>query len=179
MQQDLIHKFARAANGLNDRIGRAVSWLTLAMVVVTVLVVVLRYGFDTGWIWMQESVTWMYSLVFMLGASYTFAHDGHVRVDIFYREAGSRRQALVDLAGIVFLLLPICMFILITSWDFVVDSWRVREASREAGGLPGVFLLKSIMPVMAVLLILQGFAIAVAKLDVLSSKTTSSSDDQS
>lgn len=150
---------------LLDRItewaGRAVAWLTLAMVAVTFLVVVLRYAFDLGWIAMQESVTYMHGLVFMLGAAYTLKHDGHVRVDIFHRNLGTRGRAWVELFGTLFLLAPVCGFIAWVSWDYVAISWVVLEGSPEAGGLPGVFLLKGLLVLMPLLLLLQGVANAL------------------
>ena len=77
--------------------GTVTAWLTLAMVVVTTIIVILRFVFDAGFIWLQESVTWMHAAVFMLGASYTLLHEEHVRVDIFYRSMSARRRAWVDI----------------------------------------------------------------------------------
>lgn len=142
----------------NALIGRGIAWLTLAMVVVTVLVVLLRYLFSTGWIAMQESITYMHALVFMLGAAYALQRDAHVRVDIFYQRLSVRGRAWVDLLGSLLLLVPFCLFVIVTSWDYVSVSWTLLEGSREAGGLPGVFLLKSCIPVMALLVLLQGLA---------------------
>lgn len=155
---------------LNEWTGRAVAWLTLAMVVITFAVVVLRYVFSIGWIAMQESVSYLHALVFMLGAAYTLKRDGHVRVDIFYRRFGPRGQSAVDLFGAVFLLLPVCVFIVWASFDYVSNSWAIREDSREAGGLPGVFLLKSVIPLMAALLFLQGLSQAIRAVTVLSGR---------
>ena len=155
-----LERFAGRVDRVNAVIGRAAGWLTVAMVVVTCVVVVARYFFDAGWIWLQESVTWMHALVFMLAAAWTLGLDEQVRVDVFYRDMPPRRRALVDLAGVVLLLMPFCIFLLAVSWDYVAASWRIGEASREAGGLPGLFLLKSVMLVMPVLLILQGLALA-------------------
>ena len=151
---------------LNNKIGRAVAWLTLVMVLVTFVVVTLRYLFGTGWIWHQESVTWMHAAVFMLAASWTLAQDGHVRVDIFYRRAAPRRQAMVNALGTVFFLLPLAFLFLWTSWDYVQVSWEIRESSRETGGLPWPFpsLLKSIIPVTAMLLAMQGLVILIRSL---------------
>jgi TRAP-type mannitol/chloroaromatic compound transport system permease small subunit len=130
------------------------------MVVVTFVIVVLRYVFDLGWIWMQESVVWLHATMFMLASAYTLNRDEHVRVDIFYRAMNERRQALVNLCGGLFLLLPVCVFLLIVSMDYVLVSWSIREGSREAGGLPYPFvpLLKSLIPLTAGLLCLQGVA---------------------
>ena len=148
---------------LNDWIGRAVAWLTLAMVLVTVVVVVARYGFRWGSIALQESVTYMHATVFMLGAAYALKHDVHVRVDIFYRKMAPRTQAWVDLLGTLFLLLPTCVYIFWVSLDYVTAAWAVKEGSREAGGLPLVYVLKSLMPVAAVLLGLEGLLLAVRR----------------
>jgi len=138
-----------------DWSGRAVSWLTLLMVIVTFIVVVLRYVFDIGWIALQESVTYMHAMVFLVGASWAMQHDAHVRVDIFYSRFSTRTKAWIDLFGSLLLLLPVMMFIAWISWEYVIDSWEVLEGSREAGGLPAVFLLKSLIVVLAIMLILQ------------------------
>ena len=145
----------------NRVLGEALSWLTSLMILVTFVVVVLRYAFDTGWIWLQESVTWMHALVFMLAAAYTLGRDEHVRVDIFYRRMDERKKALVNLLGALFLLAPTCLFLIIVSWDYVAASWAVQESSRQAGGLPGLFLLKSVIPLTALLLLLQGLSRAL------------------
>ena len=143
---------------LSEWTGRAVAWLTLGMVLVTFAVVVLRYAFDLGWIAMQESVTYMHGLVFMLGAAYTLKRNHHVRVDIFYRKLSPRGRCLVDFLGGLLLLIPTCLFITWAGWDYVMSSWAVLEGSREAGGLPAVFLFKTLILVMPVLLLLQALA---------------------
>lgn len=145
-------------DGINEWIGRLVSWLTLAMVIVTFAVVVLRYGFNLGWIAMQESITYMHATVFLLGIAYTLKHDEHVRVDIFYRDSSPRAKAWVDMIGSLFILLPVSLFTLIVCWEYVAESWNLLEGSREPGGLPGVFLVKSLILCMASLLTLQGLA---------------------
>ena len=157
----------RLLDRLADLTGSAVSWLTLAMVVVTFLVVLLRYAFDLGWIALQESVTYMHAMVFMLGAAFTLRHNGHVRVDILYQRFSPRGRAWVDLFGALLLLAPMCLFVAWEGWDYVASSWAVLEGSREAGGLPGVFLLKSLILVMPVLLLLQGVAGALRDLLVV------------
>lgn len=151
----------RGLEAANEQIGRLVSWATLLMVAVTFAVVVLRYLFNVGWIAMQEVVVYLHAAVFMLGAAYTLKHDGHVRVDIVYRKLSPRGQAAVDLAGTLLLLLPVAGYILWSAWDYVGDSWALHEASQETGGLPWVYWLKSAIPAMAVLLMLQGLAMAL------------------
>jgi TRAP-type mannitol/chloroaromatic compound transport system permease small subunit len=159
-------------------IGSAVAWLTIFMVVGTFVIVVLRYAFDLGWIAMQESIIWMHAMVFMLGAAYTLKRDEHVRVDIFYRGLSTHRRAVVDLVGTILFLLPITAFLVISSWDYVSISWMIRESSREAGGLPYPFvpILKSIIPLTAVLLGLQGIANLISSVSVLNEKRTAPLD---
>jgi len=154
-------RLATLLDALSERVGRLVSWLTLGMVLATVTVVVLRYAAGMGLIWLQESINWMHSLVFMLGAAYTLKADEHVRVDVFYRGMSERRKAAINLAGTVLFLLPLCAFLLVESWQYVATSWRIAERSREAGGLPMIYLLKTVIPVMAVLLALQGISMAL------------------
>ena len=158
---------AAAVDALAEATGRAVAWLTLLLAVTGFTVVVLRYAFDSGYIWMQESLSWMHALIFMLGAAYTLRHDEHVRVDVIYRGLSARSRAAVDLAGTVFLLLPLCGHLLYESLPYVQASWRVAERSREAGGLPALYLLKALIPLMAGLLGLQGVSGALKNAAVL------------
>jgi TRAP-type mannitol/chloroaromatic compound transport system permease small subunit len=154
-------------NRINETCGRMVSWLTLAMVLVTFAVVVLRYLFNMGWIAMQETITYMHALVFMLGVAYTLKRGGHVRVDIFYHKFSQRRQAWVNLLGTLLFLLPTFGFILWVCWDYVLFSWSLQEHSQEAGGLPFLYLLKSVLLLMPVLMLLQGVAILAENLLIL------------
>jgi TRAP-type mannitol/chloroaromatic compound transport system permease small subunit len=124
--------------------------------------------FDWNRIYIQESVVYLHAIIFLVGAAYTLKHDGHVRVDIFYREMRPKAKAWVNLLGTLFLLLPTCGFIFWVSWDYVASSWSIFEGSREAGGLPGVFMLKSVILVMAAMVVLQGIAEALRNLLVLS-----------
>lgn len=138
--------------------GRLLGWLSLAMMVLLSLVVLLRYGFGIGATAMQESVTYLHGTVFMLGAAYTLKHDGHVRVDIFYRNFSARTKAWVNSLGTIIFLLPLCAYIFFISWEFVLQSWHIGEVSTEPGGIPAVFLLKSLIPLMAINLSLQAIA---------------------
>lgn len=152
--------FVRLVDRLNDTIGRGVAWLTLAMVLITFVVVVLRYIYAIGWVWMQESYVWLHGTVFMLGAGYTLLHNGHVRVDIIYRTASPRYKAIIDIFGSFVLLLPMVTVVFLVSLNYVVASWLKLEESREAGGLPGLFLLKTVILAFCILLGLQGLALA-------------------
>ena len=157
---DKLRGLSEALQRVSQTAGVMVAWLTLPMVIGTFVIVVLRYAFGLGWIWMQEAVVWMHAVVFMLAASYTLKQNEHVRVDIFYRRLSPQGRALVDIVGISLLLLPVSIFIVAVSWDYVAVSWRIREGSREAGGLPYPFvpLLKSTIPLAAVLLLIEGAA---------------------
>ena len=152
-----------ALERINVIVGRAVSWLTVVMVITTFFIVVMRYLFDSGWIWLQETVIWMHAAVFMLAAAYTLAREEHVRVDIFYRRLSPRGRAMVDAAGTLFLLIPVALFLIIASWDYVMVSWQIHETSREAGGLiyPFPSMLKSLIPIMSIMLLLQGIVLLV------------------
>ena len=149
-------RLAEQLEWINRSVGVLVAWLSLAMVLVTFVVVVLRYVFDTGSIALQESVTYMYAILFMLGVAYTLQQDGHVRVDILYQGFSRPGQAWVNLLGTLFLLVPVSVFLLVSSWGYVADAWAVHEGSREAGGLQGVWLLKTLLLIMPVLMLLQG-----------------------
>lgn len=141
------------------------------MVIVTFIVVVMRYVFDAGLIWVQESVVWMHAAVFMLGAAYTLRDEDHVRVDVFYRTMSARRKAWVDLTGVTIFLLPLCLFLAWNSFEFVTQSWGLREASRESGGLPYPFvpMLKSILLLMPLAVALQGLSLFLKSLRTLRS----------
>lgn len=160
----ISRKFISLIDSLNEWIGHTISWLTLVMVLVTFAIVVLRYAFNLGWVAMQESVLYMYALVFLLGAAYTLKHDGHVRVDIIYQLCSVKTRAWIDFFGTLLLLLPVVGFIFWSSWDYAVNSWEIKESSRNSGGLPYVYLLKGCIPVMAGLLTLQGIALGLQNL---------------
>jgi len=166
-----LQRLARVLDLIAELTGRLVSWLTLAMVIVTFTVVVLRYAFSSGSIALQESVTYLHAAVFMLCAAYTLKHDAHVRVDIFYQRWTPRTRAWIDLLGTLLLLMPVCLFIIKVSLDYVSVSWSIREGSREAGGLDGVYLLKTAIPLMAALLLLQGCSQAIHSLLTLAGRS--------
>jgi TRAP-type mannitol/chloroaromatic compound transport system permease small subunit len=155
-----LEKICSNIDALNERVGQLAAWLVLVMVFITFLVVVLRYGFNFGRISLQESITYLHAFVFMLAGAYTLKHNEHVRVDIFYQDMSSRNKAKVDLFGTLFLLLPFAGFILWVSFDYVLNSWKLLEGSREAGGLPLVYILKTLIPLMAILLFLQAISLA-------------------
>lgn len=153
-----LHACVHYIDAFTERSGQLLAWLALGMALMTTLVVVLRYGFNIGSIAAQESVTYMHGSLFLLGAAYALKSGAHVRVDIFYRGFSGRTKAWVNSVGGIVFLLPLCIFILMSSWDYAGESWSMFETSAEPGGIPAVFLLKSLVPLMAITLALQGIA---------------------
>ncbi len=146
---------------LTAAIGRAVAWLVLAVVLLQFALVVARYLFGVGSIWLTETVIYAHAAVFMLAAAWTMQTGGHVRVDIFYADASARTKALIDLAGSVLLLLPFAFVLFLLSVPYAARSWVILEHSQEASGLPLVFVLKTLIPLFALLMALQGIAQAI------------------
>lgn len=158
----LLIRFCRGLDRVCGRLstvtGEWVAWLTVFMAVATTAVVISRTFFHEGSVALQESVTYMHALVLMVAAAYTLRKDGHVRVDIFYRRYSHLQKAWIDALGTLLFLLPLCVFTLAISWQYVANAWAIREVSVDAGGLPAVFLLKTLILVNAALLALQGLA---------------------
>lgn len=169
---------SRRIDIINERVGRTVSWIALIMVLVQVIIVLMRYVFGVGSIMLQESVVYMHAVLFMAAAGYALVHDGHVRIDIIYREAKPRTKAIIDLAGSLIFLLPLCILIFWVSWRYVAVSWAVLEGSKETSGIPGVFLLKSLILLFAGLLGLQGASLAIRSAMTLVGISPTISDEE-
>ena len=157
-------------DNINKAVGVLIAWLTLFMVVITALVVMLRYGFSIGFIWMQESVRFMYAAVFLLCAGYTLLEDKHVRVDVFYLKMSERKKAIVDILGTMFLLWPVCFVILYFSWNYVLNSWVLLEGSLEERGLHLVYVMKTFIWCFSILLIIQGISNIIKSLNLILKK---------
>ena len=158
----------RIISGLNALVGNIFSWLSLAIVLVCFTVVVQRYVFATSFVWMQDLYIWLNGAMFTAVAGFALLRNDHVRVDIFYRPASTRRKAIVDLVGVVLFLLPFSWVVFYYGWSFVSRSWRLGEASANVGGMPGLFILKGFILGFALLLALQGIAMALRSVLVLS-----------
>jgi TRAP-type mannitol/chloroaromatic compound transport system permease small subunit len=142
-------------------IGRAAAWCCVYVVLVEFAVVCMRYVLGIGSIKLQESVLYAHAGLFMLAAAWTLQADGHVRVDVFYGQAKPRMRALIDLIGALVFLLPFAAALAVLSVPYVARSWAILEGSREASGLPLVYLLKTLIPLFALLIGLQGVAQAI------------------
>ena len=152
---------------LTTAIGRAAAWLALVVVLLQFALVVARYLFGLGSIWLSEAVIYGHATLFMGAAAWTLKAGGHVRVDVFYAEAGPRAKAMVDLIGALLLLLPFAAVLVWLSLPYAARSWAILERSQESSGLPLVFLLKTLIPLFAALMALQGVAQAIRALAAL------------
>ncbi|HCX13684.1 MAG TPA: hypothetical protein DGZ24_00045 [Rhodospirillaceae bacterium] len=139
-------------------LGQTIAWLNPLMASLVVVVVTLRYLFDTGSLLLQESVIYLHGAVVMLGISYALQNKSHVRVDIVFSRWSKKTQATVDLVGHLIFLMPFSLCVLVFSWEYVLASWQIREGSQEVGGLQAVFALKTLIPAMAITLLIQGLA---------------------
>lgn len=166
----LITFVIRTINGLNWVIGNLFAWLSLAIVLICFTVVVQRYAFSTTHLWMQDLYVWLNGAMFTTVAGLALLRNDHVRVDIFYRPASTRTKAIIDLVGVVFFLLPFCWVVYRYGLVSVTRSWRFFEPSPNPGGMPGYFVLKTFVLVFAGLLALQGLAMALRSILVLTGR---------
>ena len=165
-----IAGIVRGISALNMVIGRVFAWLALGIVLVCFTVVVQRYLFGVSYLWLRDLYIWLNGAMFTAVAGFALARGDHVRVDIFYRPAGVRRKAMVDLLGVVIFLLPFMVVVWLYSWPFVTRSWSYLEGSSNVGGMPGLFVLKSFIIAFAVLVGLQGVAMALRSVLVLAGR---------
>lgn len=165
-----LGKLAAAICTLNAVLGSVFAWLSLGIVLVCFGVVVLRYAFATSFLWMQDLYIWLSGAMFTAVGGYALLKDSHVRVDIFYRPAGERRKAWVDLIGAVLFLVPFMFVVVAYSWPFVSRSWSYFEGSANVGGMPGLYVLKSFILVFAISVALQGIAMICRSVLVLADR---------
>ena len=166
----LFNSIAAAIERFSEWTGRAVAWLVLAMVLLICYDVAMRYFFQAGSVALQELEWHLFSLIFLLGAGYTFKHDGHVRVDVLFqwRRVTARHRAWIDVFGVLFLLWPFCALIVWSSFPFVYNAYVFGEGSPDPGGLPYRFLLKAAIPLGFLLIAVQGLGHLIRNLQVLS-----------
>jgi TRAP-type mannitol/chloroaromatic compound transport system permease small subunit len=157
----------RFLEGINKVVGDVVCWLALGAALVCFAVVVLRYAFGIGIIWLQELYVWQHALLFMLGAGPAYLRNEHVSVDLFTENRSPKTRAILTLLGLVFLLLPFLGLVAMTSWSFASVSWRIGETSGQMGGLPGIYVMKFSLLVFVFLLAVQGVASAIRNILIL------------
>jgi TRAP-type mannitol/chloroaromatic compound transport system permease small subunit len=156
-----MERIADFFDGISKVTASSIRWLVLAMVLVQFAIVVGRYVFGFNSIALQESVLYMHSTLFMLGAAYTLLIDKHVRVDVFYAKTSERTQRRIDIFGHLFFLIPSMMALLYWSWPSVINSWKILEGPISVGGIKGVFFLKSLISAFCILLIIQSTSLLV------------------
>lgn len=166
----ILAALIRAISAINWLVGQVLSWLALACVLICFTVVVQRYFFHTSTLWMQDLYVWLAGAMFTGVAGFALLRDDHVRVDIFYRPASVRRKAIADLFGVIVFLLPFMYVVLKYCYPAVARSWGYYEGSANIGGMPGLFVLKSFIIVFAVLVGLQGIAMAARAILVLANR---------
>ena len=165
--RDRLRQLAWYLTAVNTIIGRLTAWLVLYMILMQFVVVIMRYVFSYGSIQMQESIWYMHGLLFMLGAGYTLAKQGHVRLDIFYRTSSKKTRAWVNLVGALVCLIPFCIVNFDLAWPMVLNSWAVLEGSTEASGLPFIYLFKTVLLIFSVLVASEGVALGIRSVLVL------------
>ncbi|MEC6997570.1 MAG: TRAP transporter small permease subunit [Pseudomonadota bacterium] len=161
----LLKKISTFINNLNLKIGEFFSWLLLCMVLLTCLIVILRYLFNIGFIWMQELVRFFYAAVFMLCAAYTLVENAHVRVDIFYSKMSEKNKNLVNILGSIFFLIPVCFTTFFYSFSYVINSWMQLEGSLEERGLHAVFIMKTFIWLFSFMLFAQALSIIFSNIN--------------
>jgi TRAP-type mannitol/chloroaromatic compound transport system permease small subunit len=157
----LFKSICRGIDGLNSWIGKMVAWATGLVVLVVFTDVVMRYAFNTSFVFTQELEWHLFSFIFLMGAGYTLFKDGHVRVDIFYQRCSEKSRAWINLVGVLFFLIPGCLMILATSLKFVHNAFAVMEGSPDPGGIPFRWVLKAFIPAGFSLVLLQGFSMGL------------------
>jgi len=167
MRFALMTALADRIDRLTTAVGRRVAWLALVVVLLQFALVVARYLFGLGSIWLTETVIYAHATLFMLAAAWTLKAGGHVRVDVFYAEASARTRAKIDLAGALLLLLPFALVLVWLGVPYAARSWAILERSQETSGLPLVFAFKTLIPAFAVMMALQGIAQAIRALGAL------------
>jgi TRAP-type mannitol/chloroaromatic compound transport system permease small subunit len=158
---EAIKTITRWIDRLNEWVGSGVAWVTLGLVLVVFVDVVMRYLLNKSFVFTQELEWHLFGFIFLIGAGYTLLHDGHVRVDIIYQRLGIKGRAWTNLLGVILFLIPGCIMVISTSWQFAANSFSMMEGSPDPGGIPFRFIIKGCIPVGFTLLLLQGFSLGL------------------
>ncbi len=148
-------------DSINEWLGRGVAWVTAGLVMVVFVDVVMRYLFNTSYVFTQELEWHVFAFIFLIGSGYTLLHDGHVRVDIIYQRLGVKGKAWTNLLGVIFFALPGCFMVIVTSWKFTYNAWLVMECSPDPGGIPFRFIVKGFITVGFVILFVQALSMGI------------------
>ena len=159
-----LKTLSRWIDGINEKVGRIVAWVSLGLVVVIFVDVTMRYIFNTSFVFTQELEWHLFAFIFLIGAGFTLLYDGHVRVDIFYQRLGFKGKAWVNFGGVLLFLIPGCIMVIATSWKFTMNSFAILEGSPDPGGIPLRFIVKGCIPVGFFLLLIQGISLGIHSL---------------
>ncbi|THB72436.1 MAG: TRAP transporter small permease subunit [Desulfobacteraceae bacterium] len=163
-----ILKIVHACDRLNQWVGSVVVTTAVFLFIGIIFSnVVMRYVFNTSFVFMAELEWHVFAFIFLLGAGFTLLHDGHVRVDIFYSMMNEKQQAWVNFFGVLLLLIPSCYLVLTTTVPWVIDAYKVGETSIDPGGIPARFLIKAALPAGYFLMLIQGLLLAVRSLLII------------
>ena len=155
-----IKAYIKIVDKINSKLGYYISWLTLLLVLVTCFDVFTRYILNESSVALQELEWHLFSIIFLMAASYTLITDDHVRVDVFYSRFSEKQKAWVNFIGAILFLIPFCVLVIYSSQNFVITSFQLKETSPDAGGLPARYILKSFIPFSFVFLFFQGISFA-------------------
>ncbi|UCF30229.1 MAG: TRAP transporter small permease subunit [bacterium] len=158
---DFFRSLCRWIDNVNEWVGRIVAWGTAVVVAVVFVDVVMRYVFNTSFVFTQELEWHLFAFIFLMGAGATLLKDGHVRVDIFYQRFGPKARAWINLLGVLFFLIPGCYMIVVTSLKFAHNAFSIMEGSPDPGGIPFRFIVKGFIPAGFVLVLIQGVALGI------------------
>jgi len=145
-------------SSINESIGKLFAWSSALLLLAIVFDVILRYLFNMSFIWLAELEVYLFSFIILFGIAYTFRHDKHVRVDVFYDRWSTQRKAVVNFIGGILFLVPWCVVSIIACWKYFMFSFTFKENSPQSGGLPYLFILKFCLLLGFCLLLLQGIA---------------------
>ncbi len=155
---------------IGEKIGLLVSWVAALLAIVIGLDVIIRYVFQFTYVWIIEIEIYLFGMMFLLASGYTFKYEKHVRVDLFYAKLSKKKKAWIDLLGGVFLLIPWCYVVIVSSWYYGLFSFTIGESSPQPGGLPALYVLKFCIALGFVFLLLQGTAHILKSVQIIFNK---------
>lgn len=155
-------------------IGEKSSYINVLLVMIICIDVFMRYILNTTQTWVIELEWHLFALIFLLGASYTLQEDQHVRVDLFYADRSIKSKAWINLSGTLLFLVPWCLILINSSFNYATNSWMMNEGSPNPGGLPARYIIKYFMTFGFVLLLLQGIAVIYRSVQTIFSSNTKS-----
>lgn len=152
-------------------LGEIIKWALPLLVLTVVMSVVALSIFGLSFTKLDELPLYLHAAIIMLGSAATLIAGQHVRVDIFYSRFGSTRKAKLEILAFYALIVPVCLILIWMSQSFVSGAWRSLEGSTDTNGIRGVYLLKTLVPIFALTVLAQAFAIAARAALLLTGKT--------